>query len=267
MQAVPMTTSESSILLNSMLKLDMAFYNIIPANFIFPKNHAFIYNQLINSSPQDTFKSFYNGTIVPDKEWRSVRSFRFPVHEVNQLFKMTEDKMAEWSWNRGSVKATGPRTISIDELLEAPALARYSLVTGFQVRTAKSFVNPRFPFIVAQLDGIAFVNGQPSHVVEVKKMPYNFFVNPEPAFFNLHPDYSISLVRYGKINKQVQINMFVSNLTSADVVFYNEDDNSVYIITVDRDDQLIGHMLKKFYYSIQNHVYPTLVKKYMTFNE
>lgn len=250
-----------------MYQVQIKNFGINPAHFAFPFEQWKIFDQFIDSNFRKSFGLLTSGIHKNDNEYKTIRSFRLSANDCLAIEQLSDQQIFEWVHERrglGRNRLAGrDRFQSYGERLESPAIESYISAHGVDVRKVKLLVNPSFPFLICQADGIAFKNNEPSHIIEVKTMSRSFIRGkPDPRYIKLKN--GTWSVRYSSsVYKQVQINMFISNLPFADVILYNEHHNSIYTMRVRRDDEFINHFIIHIYSKLQSIVLPEMVKKFI----
>lgn len=260
-------SSQSINLIKKMVQNQMKNYGINPAYFMFPFDEWAIFHEHIDSDFKNSHHILTDGKKFNLDEHRTVRSFRISATDCWNIHGMSDQQLLKWVQDRhGAVhdRTDRPaRILNIGEKLEAPAIQEYISVHKVDVRKVRLLVNPSFPFLICQADGIAYTGNEPSHIVEVKIMPKTFTNQRRSPRFERLRDGSWRVVKSSKVYMQVQILMFVSNLPFADVVLYNEKSSSIYTIKVKRDNHFIHNLINDIYCKLQSIILPAMVEKFV----
>lgn len=266
---LPANLNQSINLVNKMTDLKIRNFGIDPKTFSFPLQQWALFNSYIKSNAQESLRLLVDGVQKDDREFLTVRSFRISAKDCKVISEFGDRDLVQWIHSRqgyssnrkyGQVRTHG-------ELLENPAMAKYASLTGFSVKQVKLLVNPSFPFLVCQADGIAFNGDVPSHIIEVKTMPQSFKNNRENPQYTKLANGSWTVRYDSEVYKQVQINMFLSNLLFADVVLFNESTNSIHAMRVVRNDKFLFKFINKIYSKLQSIVLPAMVQKFIQRNK
>jgi YqaJ-like viral recombinase domain len=149
------------------------------------------------------------------------------------------------------------REPSYGQKMEPAALRAYQNQTGLQPKVMGTAVNPLYPILCAQPDGVVFKNGRLDRILEIKAplvlRDHGFHqVTSNLNIFNR--DSSGRLIPSVRVKSQLQLSMAVTGAQKADLLVYSEHTQSVTIISITRDDEYIHRQLRAFDQVYHQHI-------------
>lgn len=214
------------------------------------------YTDHVLVTPQISIEAIYLGLSGHPEVYQKIRSARLSTSDVDQIRSMSNKMLKQTIQQRTQRKVLRARKrLSWGQKMEAKVLVKYLELNEYKyrIRTIGNIVNPNLPFLVTQVDGMAFQGDFPSHVIEIKSINLNDLENAygyyKGTFFKTKYGYDLS--RDSKVYVHLQVSMLLTNLNSADLVIYNAlEDKINHVIRVERDDlylkRLMSNILPKY---------------------
>ena len=167
-------------------------------------------------------------------------------HFRNMMFRRVKDVapsvITQSTWFESTrTKLTAETVNGRGSIFEKDALSLYAKDHKCTVLSDLEGVNPYFPFLISQCDGVVFKNGKLDRLLEVK-VPH--VARREGDIFSLLRSRRMSWLNIEREDPfvteesffKLQLPMYVFNVKRLDLMLYTPVDMSYYIITVNRDD-------------------------------
>lgn len=194
--------------------------------------------------------------------WITERNKRITASRAYSLFTYASNKNKNWDVkikNYLTKKNVTTAAMKHGILMEPVAFERYRVQTGSNIQKIGLIVNPEYPWLGCSPDGIDIDNMK---IIEIKSPAKGKTDNMQDVLKSLsyltfsHDKYTIK--KKHAYFCQIQLNIFLSNCSSCDLVIANHD--QITILNVVRDDEFLTkclHVLNSIYF---NYMLPKLVE-------
>ena len=251
-QIMKPTIFEANSLVNKMLEVNPLQYGFNDKFwYTLPFNQRKFYLDHVLVTFEGSIDAIYNGCFSPPVIYETIRSARMSKVVVETILNKSSfsiNNMIRRQRKVGRSSETYQKVQTWGESKELEALSLYQSQKNFEfdVRTCGHVLSPNFPMLISQVDGIAFKNQEPSHLIEVKSLDmddleqtYGFY---EDCFRKRAFGYTIN--KQSHIYRHLQMSMMLLNLPTSELVIYKSKERRIsQIIRTDRDDTYLATMM------------------------
>jgi YqaJ-like viral recombinase domain len=243
------TCDEFKLLINEVPSIPFAEVDLSDVNLVnFFNEHVKI--DLKSATELNKMTSTQNNSV-----WKNARKLRITASSCYSLYTYAKNKNPDWEKKyEGLHRSFSTPATVYGKTMEEPAFRAYQRSEP-SVKRSGFCVNPKYPWVGCSPDGIIV---EKRRIIEIKCLPV-FKQSPvdmdavkfvEKVDGGESGDYVLKKkhVYYG----QVQLNMFLMNCTSADLVIYSKSTDSFVAVRVQYDYFFVLHMLetlKSVYFS------------------
>ena len=220
--------------------------------------------EFVASNYETTIKAMMEGYYNHPEIYNNLRSSRLSIKDVSTLVSTKIKEIPKYVAKlkrRGNPNGSPPpRKLRAGEIYEHRAMELYQQRSSFTIRSIRHIINPTIPFLIGQIDGIAFKGNQPSHIIEIKSLNQpdldKLFGKYERSFTKTKDGYQLN--KNSIIYHQLQLSMFLTNLQWAHLVIYRPpEDRIVLVLEVPRDDNYLKSIIRNI-----SDKYPKLLSEY-----
>ena len=245
------TVLEASSLLNQMMNLDSfefgfneKFWYSLPV-----PERTFFCNQVLVTD-HNSYEAIFNGWISPPEVFENIRSARLSTRDVEEIKEKSRYEILSMVRRRKGRRSstTYQKVQTWGESKEQEVLAKYSEFRHheFDLRTCGHVLNPNLPVFISQVNGLAFKDGYPCHLIEIKSIEFQDLEKTygmyEDCFRKRGFGYSINPRCH--VYCHLQLSMLLLNMKKSELVIYNPKEKKIsHVIRTDRDDTYLAVLL------------------------
>ena len=201
------------------------------------------------------------------------QAFNFVLYDgLGRKFDKEFNRIVRYRFIKRKGHIDIPRVQSEGERLESKALEVFGHHNrNFNIKTAHTFVNPNFPFMMSQVDGIMFnKDGYPYAIIEVKSpkklqsIDIETYLNPKELPFSISynkTNQSYYVNPNSNVYTQIQLNMCILNISLTYVIFFSGLNNSYISIPVHINNRFVSFTLRRIEFIYKTRILPVIYEK------